>query len=152
MPSDISIIKAVCARLKQARGTKSQQAVATDAGISVRTISRLESADTSTHAPRRIVLIRLALATDNQPEEWLKLAGYNPEPELVEKIRLELTGRKSIFHVPGKDEDILPILKSIVADEKLKSVTFAQLQRLIRLKLRVQELENEIEQTTRPQG
>ncbi len=144
--------KEITRRLMKARKDcgKSQAEVAADSGISIRTVSRIESEDKNRNRPRKEVVIRLALVTDHRPDEWLKMAGYPPCKALIEQIQGELQG--SIPALQGRKGvlggDILPFLKAILAKGKIKKLTFRQLQELILLKARQHEIEKKIQTIT----
>jgi transcriptional regulator with XRE-family HTH domain len=72
--------------LRNARGTDSQADVAARSGVSDRTIGLLEQKKLKTR-PRADTIVRLALATGRNPQDWLKHVGLTLSPEAIDRLR-----------------------------------------------------------------
>lgn len=80
--------------LRVARGTESQSALGARAGVSDRTISMIELGNLE-KLPRVETVARLALATRNDPQEWLSLVGLacDASQEATLRQRMPLSDR-----------------------------------------------------------
>lgn len=77
-------------RLRSARGTESQGSLAARSGVSDRTISALEQRRLE-RIPRPGTIARLAIATAQDPLDWLACVGLAIEPREIDRLR-ELIG------------------------------------------------------------
>lgn len=75
--------------LRGARGIESQVALAGRSGISDRTIALIELQRLQ-RPPRPATIVRLAVATNNDPKAWLNLVGVKLSDKQIETIRRQL--------------------------------------------------------------
>jgi transcriptional regulator with XRE-family HTH domain len=86
-------------RIVAARGALSQAQLAFKSGVSDRTISILETA-TFKHTPKAATIVRLALAVDADPVEWLRIANRTMPLNRIDGIRknMETAGHIEKMH------------------------------------------------------
>lgn len=75
----------LASKLRAARGIESQGKLAARSGVSDGTISLLEQAQLK-RIPKPVTIVRLALATGNDPKEWLTLTGAKVANEEMSRI------------------------------------------------------------------
>lgn len=117
----------------------SQTELARESRISIRTISRMETGDALRRRPRRSVVLRLALALDQDPNLWLEILGYplvkGNEADMIAQAMA--AGESAVRKAVLSTQDLMPILREIANDSQIKSLTMRQLTDVIHLKLRI---------------
>ncbi len=123
----------------------SQAELAKETGLSSRTVSRLESGGENRNRPRRSVVLRIALALNQDPNPWLQAVVYTQVGEKeIENVKQALAmGERAVRRGVLSTQDLMPILREIANDQQIKSLTMKQLIAVIQLKLKIQALINE---------
>jgi transcriptional regulator with XRE-family HTH domain len=81
--------ESLATELKSARGDYSQAQIAARSKVSDRTIGLIEQKKVATK-PRPQTIVRLALATGQNPHRWLAKVGYHMTTQAVDRIRSDV--------------------------------------------------------------
>jgi transcriptional regulator with XRE-family HTH domain len=81
--------ESLATELRVARGKDSQAEVAARSGVSDRTIGLIEQQKIK-KKPRPDTIVRLALATGNDPDQWLAKVGLKVPPGVIDQVRREV--------------------------------------------------------------